>query len=93
MGTPLDIWGNAGDFECFKCGNNYNVGDSDAPLEYRTTYCSALCYEKDHVAMEQQIVANAVAAPSPTDNNPEGESEGYTTSKIGDFILKVRRKE
>lgn len=90
----LDIWGEPeySPHECFKCGEIYSISESTAPLDFRPTYCSLACYNKDHVLMEQSAKASPTVVLTEA-NNPEQESEGYTTSKIGDFILKVKRKE
>lgn len=101
----LDIYGEPeySPHECFKCGELYSLSDSTAPVEYRETYCSIECYTKDHLLMEQQIESERSTNPNPNPiqdsgdinslNNPEIESPGYTTSKIGDFILKVKKQE
>lgn len=93
----LDIWGEPeySPHECFRCGEIYNLGESSAPVDYRTTYCSLECYNKDHLVMEQQAIERSDSTHPNSDlRDPQVvEDDGYTTSKIGDFILKVKKKE
>lgn len=93
---PLDIWGDpiGEKRECFHCASAYYANDSDAPVDYQTTYCSLHCYEQDHLEMKMaasaaERVGNAISKDSEADS----ESEAYTTTKIGDFVLKVRKAD
>lgn len=98
VNPKLDIWGEPEytPHECFKCGELYPVGSSTAPIDYRTTYCSIECYTKDHAVMEQasqeraKIIDDSLIGDDPS---PIDSEAGYTTSKIGDFILKVKKPE
>lgn len=92
--NKLDIWGDSieGKHDCFKCGEYYIVEQSTAPEQYKTTYCSSECFEKD--SLDMKMAAEAEARFSTLDRCDTGaEDENYRTTRIGDFILKVKKEQ
>jgi hypothetical protein len=81
VNPPVDIWGEglSEPRDCFNCGEVYRAEDSDAPIDFRTTYCSHRCYEKDTQQMKEAAV----------DESSTTEDTQYTTTNIGGFIIKV----
>jgi len=87
----LDIWGAAlhETRDCFYCGEVYTGASSSAPEDFRTTYCSLECYEADTNKMKETQTKEEVPNATQESSDFDFENPNYTTSKIGDFIIKV----
>jgi hypothetical protein len=70
--NDIDIWGESAHDtkECFYCAAYYIPSDSSAPLDFRSTYCSQECYEKDTLEMKMAAEAEARFTSHPLTKAP-----------------------